>query len=772
MDFPTTRVFDKLAEAYSRYRILVMVGSGRSGKTYSILQWIIIQCFNTKTPLKVAIVRAKLTWLKATVLVDFKDILVNQLGIWDEQCFNKSEMTYNLNGSIISFLGLDSDAGKQKAHGMKTDLLYFNECAELDYEPVRQLILRNVGKVILDLNPCVGVDFWLYEKILGGRKDALEIHSTYKDNWFCPQEFITEIELSEPTEENIKNGTADETHWKIYGLGQRALVKGLVFPVFETVAELPMDLKNCAYGMDFGFANDFTTLTFKGELDGCLFIDEMLYKRGLVNLESKYNEKQASIEAELKKLNINKRFTIWADSAEPKSIQDLKNAGFNIDAVKKGAGSILDGINTIKRFKLRVTERSMNLIKELRNYKWVENRDGSPTNIPVDNFNHCIAKGTLITTHKGDIPIENVIIGDYVLTRKGYRKVLKAWCSGKNQYVSRIITDNGLTLDATNNHKIYTCENDFIELENININNTLLIIKRDNNICFTMNQMLQILLFLMEKYTNEIQSRIKEITEYTIELQMISRCIEIFGYSLMVLYLKVITYIIKILIHLITTYQILNVFHAKSIDYCIVKIKNIFQLILNTCVKNIENGMSQKMVMQNIVNMPESRIKIENTKNIHVDIVDVNIPQNIDIAQMDFAQINVIEDGVDKKDLITKLEHALNVVRNLPLEKIIKQNTAHVIAVKNNIYKTDVYDLSIEDEHEFFANGILVHNCLDGLRYSCYMTELNNGFGSSPFKVDPCGRSVKGYYGCNKYDITRGSSSAIDEEEFDDGYRY
>lgn len=389
MDLQTTKVFDKLRDAYQFYKILVMVGSGRSGKTYSILQWIILQCLQSKRPLKIGIVRAKLTWLKATVLVDFKDIM-NSLGLWDESCFNKSEWCYNLNGSIISFLCLDNEAGFQKAHGLKTDIIYFNECSELDYEPVRQLVMRNVGKVIFDLNPNVGIDFWLYDKYIGHRADVIELHSTFRDNAFCPEEFITEISLSEPTEENIKNNTADETHWKIYGLGQRALVEGLIFPVFDIVPDLPQELINCAYGMDFGFTNDPTTLGFKGELDGCLFIDELLYKRGLVNLESKYNEKQASIEAELKRLNINRRYNIWADCAEPKSITDLYNAGFNIHAVKKGAGSILDGINIIKRFKLRVTERSINLIKELRNYKWSINRDGKPTNTPVDNFNHCI----------------------------------------------------------------------------------------------------------------------------------------------------------------------------------------------------------------------------------------------------------------------------------------------------------------------------------------------------------------------------------------------
>lgn len=578
MDLRTTKVFAKLKDAWTAFKIIVMVGSGRSGKTYSILQWIILQCLWSKRPLKIGIVRARLTWLKETTLPDFKDIMVG-LGLWDESVFNKSEMKYNLNGSIISFLCLDNEAGFQKAHGLKTDIIYFNECAELEYEPVRQLIMRNVGKVIFDLNPNVGIDFWLYDKYIGKRSDVIEIHSTFRDNAYCPEQFITEILLSEPTEINIKNGTADETHWKIYGLGQRALVEGLVFPVFEIVKDLPAELKNCAYGMDFGFSNDFTTLVFKGELDGCLFMDELLYKRGLVNLESKYNEKQASIEAELKKSNINRKFTIWADCAEPKSIQDLTNAGFNIQPVIKGAGSIIDGINVIKRFKLRVTERSMNLIKELRNYKWVVNRDGKPTNKPVDNFNHCIAKGTLITTSKGDIPIEDVKADDYVLTRKGFKKVTESWCSGINMPVSRLKTKFGIYLDATNNHKIYTVEDGFTELSSLKIDGS---------------------------------------------------------HNLLISYI------------------------SKSLDFL----------------------------------------------------------------------------------------------------------KAPILNIEYNIYKTDVYDLNVEDEHEFFANQVLVHNCIDGLRYSVFMTEPNAGFAHIPFKVDSC-KLLEKY---NKYDITRSSYS--DEDEFDDGYRY
>lgn len=385
-----SRVFAELKrESDCGKRYITMEGSSRSTKTYSILQYSILRCMQASLPIKVAIIRSRLTWLRATVIPDFREIMRDQFGIWDETLFNKSEMEYRFpNRSIIKFIGLDSDAGRQKAHGFKSDVLFFNEATELEYEPVRQLMMRCVGgPIIFDLNPNCGDDFWLFSKVMT-RPRSVFIHSTYKDNPFLTQDVVDEIETLEPTPKNIANGTADHTLWKIYGLGERAILKGLVYPEFGLCNSMPEQFTMRAFGLDFGFSNDETALLLCAKFDGVIYCDEWLYKKNLTSIINPHNLDQPSMESEFIKLGVWKQTPIWADNARPEVIRDLANCGYNIRAVTKGRDSILTGVNTVKRDKLVVTEHSSNLIKELRNYKWREGQDGEPTTIPIDKYNH------------------------------------------------------------------------------------------------------------------------------------------------------------------------------------------------------------------------------------------------------------------------------------------------------------------------------------------------------------------------------------------------
>lgn len=384
-----SKVFYDFAEMAKHNHIIVMEGSSRSTKTYSILQWIIMTALQSKQKLRIAIIRSKLTWIKATLFKDFQDILRDQFNMWDEQSMNRTDWEYKLGNSEISFLGLDTDAGRQKAHGMKSDIVYFNECLELDWEPVQQIMMRNRRCLVFDFNPNMGDTHWMVQKIMK-RPETVRLHSTFKDNPWISQYEKAEILGYEPTEENKARGTADETLWKIYGLGERAVIKGRVFPVYTVVPEFPKDCKNVCFGMDFGFTSDPTTVVKKGEIDGAIYYDLYLYKRGLVNLKSHYAPEQGSIEEELEKAKVSKKIPIFADSAEPKSIKDLRNAGWDVRPVQKGLDSVLDGINAMKRYRIHITERSLELIKEFDTYKWKENKDGTATNTPIDSYNHAL----------------------------------------------------------------------------------------------------------------------------------------------------------------------------------------------------------------------------------------------------------------------------------------------------------------------------------------------------------------------------------------------
>jgi len=289
------------------------------------------------------------------------------------------------NGSTIEFIGLDDP---QRLHGRKQNITFINEAIECDFASYSQLIIRTSEKIILDYNPSSELH-WIYDKVCT-RDDCDFFHSTYKDNKaFLECAIIQEIERLEPTPENIKAGTADEVSWKIYGLGVCASPKGLIYPEITIVKTLPPeeDCKKIFYGLDFGFTNDPTAIVKVALAHGELWIQELIYERGLVNTHNPLKPQQKSIEQRLRE--IRPKHKIWADSAEPKSIQEIKNRGFCIYGADKGKDSIINGIDLIKCYKLNVTEGSLNLIKEFRNYKWDTNPyTGESLNKPIDNWNH------------------------------------------------------------------------------------------------------------------------------------------------------------------------------------------------------------------------------------------------------------------------------------------------------------------------------------------------------------------------------------------------
>ena len=364
MKVKATRLFEETYNATTR--IIVHEGGTRSSKTYSIAQNYIIGCMNKWNNKIITICRKTMPSLRITAMRDFFDIL-KEYDIYNESLHNKTENSYELYGNLVEFFSLDQP---QKKRGAKRHYLWMNEANEFTLEDYRQMMMRTECQSILDYNPS---DFfhWIYDDVLT-RDDVTFIHSTYLDNPFLSESQIKEIELLKKT---------DPDYWKIYGEGKRASIRGLIYHNWKEVKDFPDECKMVFYGMDFGYTNDVTSFVKIGLKEGELYVQELFYERGLTNND---------ISDKLKVLGIDKSSEIFADSSEPKSIDEIHSFGWNVKGAKKGKDSIVKGIDIIKRYNINVISSSINTIKELKSYKWKVDKDDKPLNEPIDMWNHSL----------------------------------------------------------------------------------------------------------------------------------------------------------------------------------------------------------------------------------------------------------------------------------------------------------------------------------------------------------------------------------------------
>lgn len=364
----------------SQKKIIVLEGGARSTKTWSLFQWILINCFSHSGELYM-IGRLKMTWVKLTLLRDFAQIIEKyKVPVTPEVNINRAEQIYYLNGNEIMFIGMDEPL---KLHGVSPDYVWINEAIEASYQDYQQLAIRARKRIFLDYNPSAETH-WIYDNIITD-PDCGYFHSTMRDNPWLEQTIIDELDKLEKT---------DPVAYKIYNLGLRAAQRGLIFTNWDTVKEIPEGARTIGYGLDFGYVNDPSALVKVCYLNGELWIDELFYERGLVNVPI-YNRRTGQVER-----NISDKMVacglrggydeIIADSAEIKSIQELYTLGWNMKPAHKP--KITFGLDILRRYKINITERSINTIKEFRNYKWAVDKDGEPVRPekPIDDFNHSI----------------------------------------------------------------------------------------------------------------------------------------------------------------------------------------------------------------------------------------------------------------------------------------------------------------------------------------------------------------------------------------------
>lgn len=349
-----TPVLNKLLKTTKRF--VLSVGSSRSSKTYSMMQWIVIECAKRKGEgIYISVVRSSFPSLRRTVYREFVDLL-KELNLYDENRHNKTEHVIELFGNYIEFFSLNDS---QKVRGAKRNILYLNEANEIDWESAQQLFLRTTERVFMDENPS---DIWHWSMKMKERDDCEYIHSTYKDNPFLTEATIKQIESYKDVDENF---------YRVYALGLPGYSITTIYTHFVEYGDTDLYLidksvpdqtkiplyEDFCYGLDVGFSHAMvlTKCYFK---EDTVWIEEVIYRSGLTT---------ADLIKLMKDEGIDPNKDIWVDAAAPTVVEDLRRAGFSAKSADK---SVKEGIDLIKSKKVFINENSTNLINEVRRYSW------------------------------------------------------------------------------------------------------------------------------------------------------------------------------------------------------------------------------------------------------------------------------------------------------------------------------------------------------------------------------------------------------------------
>lgn len=360
-------------------RINVIYGGAGSGKSYATAQEIILKLL-TETDIRILVVRKTLPSLRITAYQLVRDILA---GLKVPYQLNKTEMVITTGTNQCLFKSLDDP---EKIKSFEANYVWIEEATDITKEDLMQLNLRlrrpnknGENRIYLTFNPIDAYHHLITDLVQSNREDVAVHHSTYKDNIrHLSREYIRELE------DLIHQ---DDNFYRIYALGEPGILKNVIYSNYEIDPVGPGKEGDVFYGLDFGYNNP-SALVKVNYLDRTVYLKELLYKSELTN---------ADLINELRNLAIPKDSPVYADSAEPQRIQEIRRAGFNVHPADK---SVTDGIDAVKRYRLHISPDSPNLVSEIRGYKYREDKDGRVLEEPVKFRDHCMdAMRYAIHTH-------------------------------------------------------------------------------------------------------------------------------------------------------------------------------------------------------------------------------------------------------------------------------------------------------------------------------------------------------------------------------------
>lgn len=363
--FKRTTAINKMLKMTARKKVIQ--GGTSAGKTYGIIPILIDKAIKNQR-IKITVVAETLPAVKEGALDIFKQVMYDT-NRWVEDNWNASSLTYTFgSGSRIQFKSYDS-VGKAKSSG-KRDILFLNEANHIAFDIADALMIRS-KETWIDFNP--DNEFWVHTEVLPEHNSEFLL-LTYYDNEACPKETLEDLELK-------KQKALTSEYWanwcRVYIDGEIGNLEGVIFDNWKTIDEIPKEARLLGYGLDFGYSNDPTSIVEVYLYNGKRVLNEICYQKGLSNSQiAKY---------------ITTKLPCYCDSAEPKSIDELKSYGIRAYAVTKGSDSINFGIQVMQEQDYLVTSKSVNLTKELRKYAWdKDKKTNEKLNKPIDNYNHAI----------------------------------------------------------------------------------------------------------------------------------------------------------------------------------------------------------------------------------------------------------------------------------------------------------------------------------------------------------------------------------------------
>lgn len=655
--------------------------------------------------------------MRRGVIRDFKTILADK---WDENKWNKSDFIYEYN-SFVTFEFFSADRS-DKLRGAGRDYLFINEVNNITLASFNELDVRTRICTFVDYNPTQM--FWI-QKFITSKNF---IKSTYLDSKAVLQQAIVD---------KIESRRGDKNWFRVYGLGEIGSTEGLVFPDFIIIDKFPEhETEKCFYGLDFGFSSDpsaLSKLLVKGDN---LYAHELLYQTNLTNQQ---------LARRFEQLGVSKNYDeIYCDSAEPKSIEELKREGYNARPALKGPDSVIAGIRKLQEYKINVTKDSTNLIKELRGLQYQETGEDAEGNKLfgqklVGDDHLCFGKNTKVMTSKGNKRISKIKIGDLVLTRWGYRPVTNV--------MSRISeTYNWGGTIVTGNHPIITSNGKIsvLELTHLDI---ILKLSRES-ICQKSKKLLSTMAKSMAGTLEEKKAHILEAMGSWANVHI---SIETNGLMRKVQYLKGLTYIILTRTQVTMISIILNLLVHMNTGHITLK-KTIKQTkedknIGKSAINLQQNGTNQKKVEQkqkkfmletevksgiDVVSLISSVLRV--VKNTYTQILQVNNNKNLHqdyTAQMP-ARLNTDGSLVNmmRPENANDVEQTSWLINTTKQDIVVKSVLANINIIPAR--KSKVYNITVQEHHEYFANNVLVANC-DSIRYGIFTKYHKPGIDYSKF---------------------------------------